>query len=518
MAAYDDWRTRNCRQLDLDGFDRPHTPWDKGPIFHLLLDLNAVGAVVGVERTINALRQQVYPRWRLYAVNAASSSDNLAVFRQHSEKDSRLTELAPAFLCSQTQTADLAKDFVAILQPGDMLPGYALACVAEESSYAPELDFVYGDEDGISRQGKFVSPILKPDWSPVLQQYRSYLGHGVFVRARKIDGDRLRQLLADDEAVINDLIRDTPRSGVRHVPRVLYSRHAGGDRFRHTSGNGRPPPDPPTWPRVAIIIPTRDQAKLLQACIVGLRERTDYPDVEMVIIDNGSTDSDAVALLSECAKQPQTKVLQRPGLFNYSALCNDGVHASTAPILLFLNNDVTVLESGWLKAMVRWSIAPTIGVVGAKLLFPRGVIQHLGVVVGLWGIAGHVYTGMHKDHRGYLGQATVPREVSAVTAACSAIERKKFEAIGGFDAEHLAIDLNDIDFCLRIGERGWTNLCTPEATLIHRQSASRGVKRDPYVFYRKEQEYFVRCWAETIRDDPFFHPALSLYAHDVALA
>ena len=177
-----------------------------------------------------------------------------------------------------------------------------------------------------------------------------------------------------------------------------------------------------------------------------------------------------------------------------------------------------MLQRNWLKAMVRWAIEPQVGVVGAKLLFPHGKIQHAGVVLGFGGIAGHIYRRLSQGYPGYLAQLTVPHEVSAVTGACMAVARTKFEAVGGFDSENLAIDLNDIDFCLRIAERGWTNVWTPEATLIHHQSATRGIDRDPFALYRKERAYFVERWSHVIRDDPYFHPALSLYAHDVALA
>jgi GT2 family glycosyltransferase len=139
-------------------------------------------------------------------------------------------------------------------------------------------------------------------------------------------------------------------------------------------------------------------------------------------------------------------------------------------------------------------------------------------VVGFGGIAGHVYRRAPSDHGGYRDRLAVPHEVTAVTGACIAIERRKFEMVGGFDAENVAVDLSDIDLCLRIGELGLTNIWTPESVLIHRQSASRGVDADPFSTYRKERTYFVERWLEVIRDDPYFHPALSLFAHQVALA
>ncbi len=149
-----------------------------------------------------------------------------------------------------------------------------------------------------------------------------------------------------------------------------------------------PPAHDTDWPLVGIVIPTRDRADLLAECVRGLTDRTDYPRYEIVIVDNGSTAPDALALLRDLKSNPRIKVLERPGPFNFSALSNDGAHATQAPVLVFLNNDIVVMESGWLKPMVRLAIMPQIGVVGAKLLFPDGRIQHAGVVLGFGGIAG----------------------------------------------------------------------------------------------------------------------------------
>jgi GT2 family glycosyltransferase len=272
------------------------------------------------------------------------------------------------------------------------------------------------------------------------------------------------------------------------------------------------------WPSVVVVIPTRDHAELLAECVRGLEEATDYPQLDIVVVDNGSTAKDALALLRDLRARARFTVLERPGAFNFSALSNEGAAATKAPMLLFLNNDIAMLKNDWLKPLVRFAMKPEVGVVGAKLLFPNGRIQHAGVVVGFGGIAGHVYRRAPSDHGGYRDRLAVPHEVTAVTGACIAIERRKFEMVGGFDAENVAVDLSDIDLCLRIRELGLTNIWTPESVLVHRQSASRGVDADPFATYRRERTYFVQRWLEVIRDDPYFHPALSLFDHQVALA
>jgi GT2 family glycosyltransferase len=340
------------------------------------------------------------------------------------------------------------------------------------------------------------------------------------VRAGALDRDAeaLAALFRDDQTAIDRILAGAAPAAVGHVRRVLYHRQPSLARATasvpsRSSAEG----EEPTWPPVGIVIPTRDRADLLAECIRGLKDTTDYPAYEIVVVDNGSTAPDALALLRDLKRDAHLKVVERPGAFNFSALSNDGAKATGAPVLAFVNNDIVVVDRGWLKPLVRFAVMPRIGVVGAKLLFPDGRLQHAGVVLGFGGIAGHLYRRMPADHPGYCNRLTVAHEVGAVTAACIAVERYKFEAVGGFDAENLPVDLNDMDLCLRISEWGWASLWTPESVLVHLQSATRGIDPDPFALYRQERTYFVRRWAEKIRDDPYFHPALSLFAHEVAL-
>ena len=516
MSAYRDWYTRFARPIEFAGMDRARTDWLRGPVFRIVLDLSE-GHPDLLRRTIASLRAHIYPHWFVYAVTEATTAPLLlSEYREQARDEARMLEAG--FDYGDWYESG---DFLTVMYPGDSLAEFALAVVAEEIARLPDLDFIYGDEDSVTPDGSRHSPVLKPDWSPILQKQHGYLGRCIFFRASAMTPQRLRQLLADRQALISEITRDLPRQNIRHVRRVLYSRSSlpQVEESKSTAVRlARETDSEPRWPDVAVVIATRDRATLLAQCFKGLRDKTDYPHREIIVVDNGSTEPDAVRLLEKVSREPRTKVLREPGPFNFSALSNAGAAAASAPVLLFLNNDVVMLDPGWLKAMVRWAINPEIGVVGAKLQFANGRIQHAGVVLGFGGIAGHVYRRLPKDYRGYLSQLTVPHEVTAVTAACIAVERSKFEAVGGFDAENLPVDLNDIDLCLRIAERGWTNLWTPEATLIHLQSATRGIDSDPFALYRRERNYFVQRWSHVIRDDPFFHPGLSLYAHEVALA
>jgi GT2 family glycosyltransferase len=340
----------------------------------------------------------------------------------------------------------------------------------------------------------------------------SFLRHGDLAAL----GLNAADLLAREQATLRSVLAKAELANIGHIRRILYSRRkAKVAPAAIIQKNNEPEPN---WPEVSVVIPTRDRANLLAACIRGLKEKTDYPSFNVVVVDNGSTEVPARALLDNLRADPRFHVLDRPEPFNYAKLSNDGARVTNSPMLVFLNNDVRMIDAGWLKAIVRLAMKPQVGVVGAKLLFPNGKIQHAGIVLGMGGISGHIYRRRHARESGYLQQAANTREMAAVTGACMAIDRSKFEAVGGFDAENLPIDLNDIDLCLRVAERGWTNIWAADAVLTHVQSASRGIERNPFDLYRQERTYFINRWIEAIRDDPYFHPAFSLSAHRPVLA
>ena len=517
LEDYGAWRARLARPLDLGGLDRTCADWSMTPRFRFLLHATDRD---GVAETIASLKAQAYPKWSLDVIADAAAALDFDCFKL-AAGDERIVFAVPGPDWTQIALRSSADDRVGVLDSGDLMPDYALAVLAERLAGAPDLAVIYSDEDTVGADGVHRDPIFKPDWSPCLQAGAPYVGRPALVRAGALapGAEGLAALFRDDQTVIDRILAGTAPAAVGHVRRVLYHRRAGriavaaSARPRLSSVAG----DASAWPPVGIVIPTRDRADLLAECIRGLKERTDYPAYEIVVVDNGSTAPDALALLRDLDRDVSIKVVRRPGPFNFSALSNDGAKATTAPVLAFVNNDIVVVDAGWLKPLVRFAVMPQVGVVGAKLLFPDGRLQHAGVVLGFGGIAGHLYRRMPADHRGYCNRLTVAHEVGAVTAACIAVERHKFEAVGGFDAENLPVDLNDMDLCLRISERGWTNLWTPESVLIHLQSATRGIDPDPFVLYRQERNYFVRRWAEKMRDDPYFHPALSLFAHEVAL-
>jgi GT2 family glycosyltransferase len=198
-------------------------------------------------------------------------------------------------------------------------------------------------------------------------------------------------------------------------------------------------------------------------------------------------------------------------------LCNAAAEAARAATLAFLNNDVEALSLDWLDRLLAWARLPSVGAVGAKLLFPDGRVQHAGVVVGVDGHATHFERFRRADSSDYFGRDDAPHEVAAVTGACLVVEKAKFDAVGGFDAVNLPVEFSDIDLCLRLAERGWTNLVEPAAVLTHREAATRKAWLSQEERYADQVAYFKSRWRKALRDDPFFHPALSLDWHSAAL-
>jgi GT2 family glycosyltransferase len=271
-------------------------------------------------------------------------------------------------------------------------------------------------------------------------------------------------------------------------------------------------------PRVSLIIPTRDGADVLATCVRSIRRITDYPDYEIIIVDNGSAQDETKRLFAEFATDPAIRILPRPEPFNFSRLNNAAAREATGSLLALVNNDIEVTQPGWLIEMVALALRPEAGCVGAKLLYPDGRIQHAGIEIGLGGVAGHGHRFARGDDPGYLGRLRVVHEVSAVTAACLVIRREVYEAVGGLD-EELTVAFNDVDFCLKVRAAGYLNLWTPFAELIHHESASRGRDLTPAKARRFADEYATmqRRWGAQLLSDPYYSPHLTYDREDYSL-
>jgi GT2 family glycosyltransferase len=267
-------------------------------------------------------------------------------------------------------------------------------------------------------------------------------------------------------------------------------------------------------------VPTRDRADLLRRCLAGLLESTDYPALEIVVVDNQTTDPTALALLDRLAATPRVRVVQYDFPFSFSAINNYAVTLCGGEILCFLNNDIEVISAEWLREMVRHAARSSIGAVGAKLLYPNDTIQHAGIFLGVHGVAGHPHRYLPVEDPGYAGRAVVGQDVSAVTGACLMLRRRVFEELGGYNDRDLPIAFNDVDLCLRLLKAGYRNYWTPYALLRHHESATRGSENTPekQERFQKELSYMKRVWGQELLHDRAYSPNLTLSSEDLGFA
>lgn len=513
---YDEWRNRNLRALDIAGIDRPRFNWRRGPSIRLALVWSAERRAF-IEELLGQLRQQPYPLWSLALI--AEAQARLPAFIAAAIADKRVLRLEPdADLASLASELD-AEALIGRIEPGERLWQSAIPALAECAFEEPDAHVIYADEDHVDAHGRMHRPLFKPDWSPVFAKSTNYLGHAIFVRARLLRRKSWDMSLADfvEAPARAPFFSLLGRSGVAHLRRVVLSRPNVEPVAAPLSRSKARPKTATTTARATIIIPNKERVQLLADCIASLAQTQIDGGLDIVIVDNGSTSAEAATFYAGLKNDKHTQIVYQPGGFNFSALCNAGAQVARASNLVFLNNDTLVREPGWLSVMLAYAEREDIGAVGAKLVYKTGRIQHAGIVVGMDGFAGHVGYKSASGAAGYLDRFRSAHEISAVTGACLAVERKKFEAVGGFDAKNLPVELSDVDLCLRLAERGWVTIFAPQAIVVHHESVSRGKSIESHKRYAGECAYFRQRWSHLMRDDPYFHPALSLDSSDPAL-
>ena len=406
--------------------------------------------------------------------------------------------------------------WLVFLDSGDHMASDALVRLGIAIRENPSWRVVYSDEDRVDDMGRHSHPHFKPDF--LLDTLRSlpYVGGLMAIREdflQRIGGMPTGLPGAEEYDLIlraAEVLPDAPEKIIGHVARVLYHRSpmSGTDKVNvetivqsgqlalaaHLERCGEfaevefgPAPAtyrpvyalPDDLPLVSVIIPTKNQFGYLQQSVDTLLEKTDYPNFEIILIDNDSTEPDARSYLDAIIANPQAfgdrmRVFPWPGSFDYSAMHNAAVREmARGEVLLFLNNDTAILHPEWLRNMMRHALRPQVGAVGAKLLFADGKIQHAGVLLGLsGGGADHPFLGLPSEDRGYYGRLVLTQNYEAVTAACMAVRRAVFDAVDGFSTE-FPVQFNDVDLCLKIGSGGLRIVWTPDAILLHHGSASQ---------------------------------------------
>ncbi len=511
LTAWAAYRDRLSVAARLDEFERPRCDWARAPAARLLVFLEPETTGPLIDETIAALRDQLYPHWTLTILGTSEDAEVNGRLNSWLAKDARL-----AMRGRMELNGDDA-DFVAIVEFGDRLAPHALACFIEASQRAPDALVLYCDEETATAEG--LAPIFKPDWSAHLQMGRPYVGRLMLTRLGHARSRiRSANVLIGETGFVQMVLHGLGRRDVRHIRRFLVRTRQRCREDQDVTSRSEPRrtrvPDTAT-----IVMATRDNEVFLRRTISGILEKTRFARLDLVIVDNGSTDPRALSVLQSAARDERVTLLRAPGPFNFAALNNLGAAEARGAVLVFLNNDMEIIEPEWLRELAQRAIDPQVGAVGCKLLYPDGRIQHAGVVVGFGEDAGHFDAGVRDGDEGWLGRNLILHEASAVTGACLAVERAKFVAAGGFDAVHLPVEFGDIDLCLRLEELGFATLWTPLARVVHFESASRGKATfRRLATHAAERAYFRQRWADRLRDDPFFHPGLSLVSLSAALA
>ena len=513
-----------------------------------------------LRKAIESVRRQLYPHWELCIADDASTLPHVrAVLEEVMRNDSRIrvafrTENGHISRATNTALEMATGEFIALLDHDDELAEQALYHVAAALDDAPTLDLLYSDEDKIDAKGRRFGHYFKPDWNPDLFLAQNLVSHlGVYRRriALMIGGFRAGFEGSQDWDFALRFVAAIPSSRIQHLPWVLYhwraiagstavsidakqyavdaGRRALEDFWRcqgklgivQAQGSGHfvthlPLPDAP--PKVSLVVCAGERLTLLRRCIDGLRQSTDYPDTEILVVDNGSTEPEVLEYLTSLKHEDRIRVIPMPGLFNFAALNNAAVTQAAGEIVCIINNSVFPTTDDWLREMVAHALRPEIGAVGAKLLYPDGKIQHAGVFLD--GVAaGHLHQGYQGRAPGYGNRAQLPQNLAAVSAACLVIRKAVWQEVDGMD-EGFGVALNDVDFCLRVQSRGYRNLWLPQAELVRHESASHGQGDTPEKQERFAQEVdrLRKRWGGLLVNDPHWNPNLALNGRRIGLA
>lgn len=435
--------------------------------------------------------------------------------------------------------------WVGFLDHDDALAPHALDRVVRTLEAHPECRFLYTDEAVTDDRLRPLDLFLKPAFDPVLLAGVNYVNHlSLYRRDRLVEIGALRP--GFDGSQDYDLVlrytaglgpgeclhlpypaylwrRDGASYSARHLDRATAAaRRALAEAHRRHHGEakveGAVNPDlhrvrfdldRADWPLVSVVVPNRDAFPLISQVLEGLIEKTDYPALEIFVSDNGTTDPRVLELYERRAAGPVPfRADIHPEPFNFSRSTNRGIALAKGSLILLLNNDIEVLEPNWLKEMVSCFDWPDTAIVGAKLLYPDRRIQHVGVIAGFGGLAGHWYIGQVENFPGPMGRLWVRQSMSVVTGACMLVSRAAFDRVGLLDEKDFAIAYNDVDLCLRAVAAGMRVVWTPFATLIHHESASRGSDETPANIERfhREQANLRRHHATDRYEDRALNP------------
>ena len=504
---------------------------------------------------IDSVISQTYVKWELILVDGGSSAECSKMIAEYTKRDKRIKLVRSETNLGISGNTNLgineaSGEYIAFLDHDDTLSTFALNEVVSMIQKSLNVDIIYSDEDKLLDSGTHrILPYFKPDWSPELIQCVNYVTHFFVVKrllANKIGGIRKAYDGAQDYDFVLRLLDHNPV--IKHIPKVLYHwRLADGstaisvDKKSTASDAGqramkdyikrnkikatvRPMDDTPSNHHVSyshsgdtlvsIIIPFKDKVSLTKACVNSILERTKGVSFEILLISNGSVEKSTQKYLSEIRSNPKVRIFEYPNDFNWSAINNYGASKAKGNIFAFLNNDTKVINGEWLKELAGVAEQKNVGAVGPLLYYPDNKIQHAGVVLGMTGMAGHVFRNAKLSEYTIFGFPYWSRNCVAVTGACLVVSKKKYHKIGGFN-EEFVICGSDITFCIDLFKSGYRNVYWPFAQLTHYESKSVGsynnIPKSDYDLSLTSYEPYLS------KGDPYYNPNLSLLTEKVEL-
>lgn len=519
-----------------------------------------------LDEMIASVQNQTYQNWELCLADGSDSAhDNVgARCQEYIARDKRIVykklEKNEGIAGNTNECYSMATgEYIGLFDHDDVLHPSALyeyARVINEQG----ADYIYCDETTFKGDSinNMITLHFKPDYAPDNLRANNYICHfSVFAR-ELLEGTELFRSGFDGSQDHDMILRLTTNAKkVVHVPKLLYywrshkasvasdisakpyaiaaAKGAVADHLTRCGFHNFEIKSTRAFDtifeikyeiksedKISILIPNKDHVSDLRRCIDSIKERSTYENYEIIVIENNSTEKETFDYYQTLSQQENITVVTYTGAFNYSGINNFGAGFAKGEYLLLLNNDTQVISMNWLEAMLMYAQRPDVGAVGAKLYYGDRTIQHAGIVVGLGAhrTAGHTHYKINYDNLGYMGKLCYAQNVSAVTGACLMVKKSIYEAFGGLD-ESFRVALNDVDFCLRVREKGYLNVFTPFAELYHYESASRGVDvvdEEKARRYEEECALFRARWKELLaKGDPYYNPNFSLDHSDYAL-
>ena len=566
QEQYEIWRNKNKYDLE----KQKNTEFSYSPKISIVVPMYKTNMKF-FEELINSLKNQTYSKWELCL--ADGSPEKNKEFEKIIENNNKIKY---KFLGKNDGISENTNEaikmatgeYIGFLDHDDTLSENALYEIVNCLNKDKSVDFIYTDEDKLDQNYMYFDPYFKPDFSPETLECNNYITHFVVVKKDLIDKIGMLDSKYNGAQDFDFVLRATEKSKkIVHIPKVSYhwrvhrestaflpdtkpyafeagkraveahlnriGKKANVEESQDVPGAYKINYEIVGNPNVTIIIPNKDNIKLLKRCINSILKLSTYKNYEIFIIENNSIKNTTFKYYKKIAKNTKIKILnynkntimdlngerkleldnnENSKLeFNYSSLINFGVKNSKSDFILQLNNDTLLLTPNWLEIFIGYAQNKEIGAVGARLYYPDKTIQHAGIILGINGIAGNALVNLPYGKHAYFGIEAITRNVSAVTGACLFCRRNLYEEVGFMDNKKFKVAFNDVDFCLKLLERGYRNIYNPYIELIHYESKTRGYEDSPEKIKRfeKETENFRKRWSKLLQNDPYYNPNLS---------